>query len=227
MSEQEQFIHRIKDIAVRCSVRLNYILTPINVYELFDALKEADYEITAPSLPPRPPHAPMNISFSGPFAKKDETIFDGNTDRAFFGALNNAFDLSYASLNDLMRIIHEELGVDLSKNISFYEIQSSLSCSSRKNPIEEISGVFDDCTIISKINGILKEETSLYNLKIVPRGAVPNQSNWFEITIEPDNVNPARFNIRVIFRNENPLVFEEFGNNMLNFLDMILQEIES
>lgn len=227
MSEVDIFSERIKEALVRCSIRLDYIIFPINVYDMFEALQEAGYEITAPPLPPKSPNASINVAFSGPFAMKNGNTFDGNTDRAFFGVTGKTFESSYESLNDFIRIINEKLGVNLSENISFQEIISSFSCSSEKNPIENISKVFEDCKMILKLNSILKDEVSLYTLKIVPRGFTPNQKNWFEITIEPDNISPSRFNIRVVFRNEDASVFKEFGENMISYLANIVQEIES
>ncbi|GAI92315.1 unnamed protein product, partial [marine sediment metagenome] len=138
-----------------------------------------------------------------------------------------ALESSYKSLKDFIRIINENLGVNLSENISFQEIISSFSCSSEKNPIENISKVFDDCKMITKLNRILKDEVSLSTLTIVPKGFTPHQKNWFSITIQPDNMNPSRYNIRVIFRNEDISVFEEFGENMISYLANIIQEIES
>jgi len=227
MSEMEIFSERIKEASVRCSIRLDYIIFPINVYDLFEALKEAGYEITTPPLPPKTPNASINVTFSGPFAMKDGNTFDGNTDRAFFGVVGKTFESSYKSLKDFIRIINENLGVNLSENISFQEIISSFSCSSEKNPIENISKVFDDCKMITKLNRILKDEVSLSTLTIVPKGFTPHQKNWFSITIQPDNMNPSRYNIRVIFRNEDISVFEEFGENMISYLANIIQEIES
>jgi len=227
MSEMEIFSERLKEVSVRCSIRLDYIIFPIDVYEMFQALKEAGYEITAPPLPSKSPNVSLKFAFSGPFAKKNGNTFDGNTDRAFFGVAGKTFESSYESLNDFIRIINEKLGVNLSENISFQEIISSFSCSSEKNPIENLSKVFDDCKMIPKLNSILQDEVSLSTLKIVPRGFTPHQKNWFEITIQPDNINPSRYKIGIIFRNEDTSIFEEFGRNMINYLTNIIQEIES
>jgi len=227
MSKIEAFSERIKEASVRCSIRLDYIIFPINVYDLFETLKEAGYEITTPPLPPKSPSASIKVAFSGPFATKNGNTFDGNTDRAFFGVAGKTFESSYESLNEFIRIINEKLGVNLSENMSFQEIISSFNCSSEKSPIENISKVFGDCEMIPKLDSILQDKVSLYNLKIVPKGLNPHQKNWYEITIQPDNINPSRYNIRVVFRNEDTSVFEEFGRNMINYLANIIQEIES
>ena len=223
----EMFSERIKKASVRCSIKLDYIIFPINVYEMIEALKEDGYEITVPPLPPKSPNASINIGFSGPFAIKNGNTFDGNTDRAFFGVVSETFESSYESLRDFIRIINEKLGVNLTESISFQEIISRFSCSSETKPMENINKVFDDCKIIPNLNSILKDEVSLYTLKIVPKGFTPHQKNWFEITIQPDNINPSRYDVKMIFRNEDTFVFEEFGNNMINYLVNIIQQIES
>jgi len=175
MSKIEAFSERIKEASVRCSIRLDYIIFPINVYDLFETLKEAGYEITTPPLPPKSPSASIKVAFSGPFATKNGNIFDGNTDRAFFGVAGKTFESSYESLNEFLRLINEKLGVNLSENMSFQEIISSFNCSSEKSPIENISKVFGDCEMIPKLDSILQDKVSLYNLKIVPKGLNPHQ----------------------------------------------------
>jgi hypothetical protein len=228
MSEIETFQARLKDYTVRCSIKLDYIVFPIDTYELFEAFKQSGYKLVTPPLPPKSPQGTINVSFSGPFAVKNGTTIDGNTDRMFFGVTNKTFESSFESLNEFMRIIKEKLNIDLSEGISFYEYISNFTCSSDKNPITTIGHIFNDCQILPEINSILRKDVSLYNLKIVPRDSVPNQKEWFEITISPNRIKPTNtFNVEVVFRSSDLSKFEADGENMINYLQQIIELIES
>lgn len=228
MSEIVTFQARLKDYTVRCSIKLDYIVFPIDTYELFEVLKQSGYKIMTPPLPPKPPQGIVNVSFSGPFAAKNGTIIDGDIDRMIFGVTDKTFESSFERLNEFMRIILEKLGVDLSEGISFYEYISSFTCSSEKNPIAAIGQIFRDCQILPNINKILGEDASLYNLKIVPRNTVPNQKEWFDITISPNRIKPTNlYNVDVVFRSSDLSKFTKKGKEMISNLHQIIELIES
>lgn len=226
MSEAESFNERLINISIRCSIRFDYIIFPINTFELFRVLKESDYKMTTPPLPTKPPQG-ININFSGSFATKNGNTIDGNMDRQFFGVTGESFESTFSGLEDFLEVIHKKLNIDLVDNISFYENMSNCVCTSSSNPIVNIGNIYDGCEIVSKINEVLGEGSSLYNLKIVPQGAAPNQKEWYEITFEPNNLNPTKeYIIGVVYRTPERSKFITHGNNMIRQIQDIIEEIE-
>jgi len=79
----------------------------------------------------------------------------------------------------------------------------------------------------SKEIEILGEATSGFTLKLVPQLRTPNQSEWFEIMIEPDVVKPTSiYRISVVYRSKDKSKVEKFTQDMMQILMGIIDIIE-
>ncbi|MCP8316889.1 MAG: hypothetical protein H3Z51_08540 [archaeon] len=96
-----------------------------------------------------------------------------------------------------------------------------------KNPLESISDMFQRNYLVSNIGKILEQDLSMFTLRFVTRGKVPNQDEWFDITIEPDILMPTqRYAISIVFRSKDKSVVERFGEKLESNLLKIIETIE-
>ena len=66
------------------------------------------------------------------------------------------------------------------------------------------------------------------SIQIIQKDTLPNQKEWFEITLEPDNINPNKmYNIRIIFRSSDRTKYESYGETMIENINKIIDFIES
>ena len=208
----------------RISTRLNYLLFPIDGQELIEAVAKIGYKV-----PPLP--APLDIhatvGFTGSFAQNGEVVLDGSADRSILGVTAKSYDQAIKAFDELSSLILKVLKVNLEKGSRFYEIQADLKFDSTGNPLESISSTFKRNQFMSNVAKILKQDISMFTLRFVTEGKVPNQEEWLDITIEPSIIMPnQRYNISVVFRSKDKSTVEKFGESLESNILSIIKTIE-
>lgn len=216
---------RLQTLSFRFSLRLNDVLFPIDARELADALAEAGYS-TPPQIPPA--KAKIRIGFGGKIARKNGIVIDGNSDRGILGVTAKSYESAIKGYDELNAIINDNLKINIEARSRFFEIIAEYKFESIKNPLESISKAFGKTRILKDISNIFEHKTSMYSLRLVSEGKIPNQEEWLDITIEPDIIKPdSIYNITVIFRSCQKKKVEHFGKELETRLPKIIDTIES
>lgn len=215
---------RLQTLRFRFSLRLNDVLFPIDAGELAYALTEAGY--ATPKIPPA--KARIRVGFGGEIARKNGIVIDGNSDRGVLGVTAKSYDSAIKGYNELKTIINNKLKINLEERSRFFEIIAEYNFESLKNPLESIYKAFSGTRVLKNINGIFEQETSIYSVKFVSKGRVPNQEEWLDVTIEPNLIKPdSVYDLIVIFRSRQKTKVETFGKELETRLHKVVDAIES
>jgi len=215
---------KFRMLSFRISTRQKSVFFPIDGRDLIEAARKIGYSVTTT---PLPQIARGRLSFEGNFAQKGEVILDLNTERCILGVSAKSYDIAIKAFDELCSSVLNEFNVDLAEGSRFYEIMSEIKYNSMKNPLESISDMFQRNYLVSNIGKILEQDLSMFTLRFVTRGKVPNQDEWFDITIEPDILMPTqRYAISIVFRSKDKSVVERFGEKLESNLLKIIETIE-
>jgi hypothetical protein len=214
----------LKILRFRIGTTLQSLFFPISVPDLFEAVRKIGYQITAPSLPT--PIARARMTFTGNFAQKDSVILDVNSNRGILGVSADSYSPAIKSFNELSDILQNEFNVDFKEESRFYEIIAEIKIVSVHNPLESMSNMFKKNRFISKVGKILEQDVSMFTLRFIPKGKTPNQEEWLDLVIEPDLLMPyQRYSVSLVFRSQDKLVMEKFGENLESNLLKIISAI--
>lgn len=222
--EKAQKIGNLKDASIRFSIRFNYVLFPFDTGELISILTKYGYAPAAPP-PPLAPSRGIRFAMTGTIARKGGMTIDINDDRGILAATAPSSTLAISGLNEVLQLIRTNLNVDLEKQASFYELIGHGAFETDKNPLETIGKITKGNKVIEKLSEVLGEDVSLWTLKLASRGHVPNQVEWFDLTIEPDLMRSSTYNVSAVFRSQDKSrvqkFTEEFTSNIPNLIDAI------
>ena len=228
MNESEKALipkGRFRTLRFRFGLRLNDVLFPVDASELAEALAHVGYSIQ-PKIPPA--RARMRISFAGDIARKNGITIDGNSDRGILGVTAKSYDSAIATYDELRAIINNELKINIEERSRFFEIIAEYKFDSIKNPLESIRKAFSKTRTLEDISNAFEHKLSMYSLRLVLEGKIPNQEEWLDITIEPDIIKPdSTYNIQVIFRSSQKRIVEQFGKDLEIRLSKVIDTIES
>ncbi len=215
---------KFRTLRFRFSLRLSDVLFPLDGREFADALAHVGYSIQ-PKLPPA--RARMRISFAGEIARKDGITVDGNSDRGILGVTAKSYDSAMATYDEVRAIISNELEINIEERSRFFEIIAEYKFDSVKNPLASIGKAFGGTRTLKDISDIFGQRTSMYSLRLVSEGKVPNQEEWLDISIEPDSIKPdSTYNIAVVFRSRQKKIVEQFGKDLEARLSKVIDNIE-
>lgn len=208
----------------RYSVRLKYVMFPIDFRDLRDALARNGYELALirGSIPDRP----IRISFSGEIARKGEVRISIDSSESEITVRGRSREETTTAFEQLSKIIETELGIDLHLNVWYYEFIAHYLLDTKKRPLEEIAKVTRGNPYFSNFSKVLGEEASLFAIRLSPRSKIPNQADWFDISIEPDVLNADFYHIGVVFRNPNRKNTEKFIKGLEKVLVELVNIIE-
>lgn len=224
--EKAQEVKNFKNTSIRFSIRFNYVLFPFDTVELISILMKSGYAPTAPPPPAAPPRG-IRFTITGTIARKGEILIDINDDRGILSATSPSPALSINGLNEVLQLIRTNLNVDLEKQASFYELIGHTALETDRHPFEKIGNIIKGNKIIEKLGEVLGEDVSLFTLKLAPRGHVPNQTEWFDLTIEPDIIKTSTYNISAVFRSHEKSEVQKFTEEFMPNVSKLIVVIES
>lgn len=224
---EEQKKIDFQNVVVRFSVRFDYVLFPFEIVELVDHLAKAGY---APMVPPPPKMLGQNVRLSakGKIAQKGDIEIEVNDERGVLAATSSIPISAMQSLNEIIGIIRDKLGVDLAEKAIFYELMGNLDIKTGRNASEMIERISEKNKCIEELGKILNQDISNYTLRLVPKGQVPSQTEWLDITIEPNIIKPSTaYRVLVICRSKDKSKMEKFIQSWTENLTNIIKAIET
>lgn len=171
----------------RFASRLNFVVFPVDPADLSAQLAAAGYQTSGQQqpVPPVTSRLRLRIGVVGEIARKDNLTIDMDPDKQILGASGNDILKVTSAYDEVHRIIEEKMGLPLSKFASFYEAIGNFEVVTGNNPLMKIAGASTMQEMAKSIGAVLGTDVSPFTVRVSSRGAVPNQTEWFEITMEP------------------------------------------
>jgi len=218
----------LKNPQIRFSMRFYYLLFPFDIAELVENLAKAGYTITMPRPPGVPRGGSIRLGAVGRIAQKGDVAIDINDERGILGATSSSPEFATKGLNEVLQLVKTNLKVDLEGMATFYEMIGNLEVETDVNPLEKIDRLFERNKSFEEFGKIMNEDVSPFSLKLVPKGKIPNQTEWFEITIDPNVIKPtSAYRITVVYRSTDKDKVQGFVNESIEKVSRILDIIES
>jgi len=214
----------LKGLEAAYRVRLSNVIFPIEFRELREALAKNGYELAG--LPGPVPPRPARISFSGGIARKGEHIVEIDSDLGTVGVIGKSIETTLEAFGELSRVIIDELGVKLDENARYYEVVAHYNLDTGKNPVRQIEKIIENNFHFKRFGEILGEPTSSFGVRLIPRGKIPNQEEWFDISIEPDILKAHVYHIGVVFRSPDEKKIISLIKNLGKMLIDLVEVIE-
>jgi hypothetical protein len=216
-----------QNVRVRISLRFDYVLFPFDIVELLENLAKIGYALTVPP-PPRMVGQNVRLSAKGKIAQKGDIEIEVNDERGVIAASSSVPTLAFKSLNEIIQLIRDKLGVDLTEKASFYEIIGNLDVKTGRNAMEMVERISEKNKYMEELGSTLGQDVSSYTLRLVPRGQVPSQTEWLDITIEPNIVKPSTtYRVLVIYRSKDKPKIERFVQSLMESLAKVIKAIEA
>lgn len=207
----------------RYLVRLKHVIFPIDFRDLRKALARNAYELVPIRGPI--PGRPARISWEGPMARKGESVVSLDTSLSLVGVSHKIIEEAKKGFEELTEITEKELGINLHSNVWYYELSMHFILETETPPAHRIAKITDGNTYFSKFAKILEREVSMFSVRLIPSKKIPNQEDWFDITIEQDIPLANAYHVGVMFRNKERSEIEKFSTtlekNVLRLIDVI------
>jgi hypothetical protein len=211
-------------ISSNMSIRMNFVLFPIDSIDLMSALVQRGFTPTQPRR--NIPEAPFGarVEVSGVIAGRGQVSIglDGNVQLiSAYGP--NPREVA-ATFRDLITIVRQDLDIDPDTNLKFYECTSTILAQSG-NPLQNLNSI--ECgSTIGRIGTILNLDVRTYALHICSPGDTVNRPDWFDMNIHPVP-NKSTYEILTVFRK--PVMNEvvEFLSHIEERTREIIKSIEN
>jgi len=213
---------KVSDIKItsqefRYGVRLKYVLFPIDIRDIREVLAKNGFELS--SIRGLIPTRPFTVDFSGDVGRKGEATVYMDTSHGTLAVYGKSNKDVIEAFEQVSKIIRNELGFDLHSNVWYYEISTHYAVKTGSSPILNISRIVGDNPHFAKINSILGEEVASFSLRLSPKDRLPNDENWFDISIEQDLLLAEVYHVGILFRNSSQ---ESTKNFVLTLDDKII-----
>lgn len=167
---------------VSLAIKYNAVLFPFEAIQFLRALSKQGFILPEP-IAPVP--SGMKLEFSGIAGRKAEVSVRLDQVRHVLGV--SALDMKTAltEMDLLEDLVRNEFNLDSSSLAQYYEFLASLVVRAKKNPLESWYKHLGQVPIIKKASQVIGMEVSLFGVRLASKGEAPNQTNWFDIRIEP------------------------------------------
>ena len=205
-------------------VRLKYVLFPIDFRDIRKALTRNAYELVPIRGPI--PGRPTRISWEGSVARKGETVVSYNTLLGLIGVTHKTIEEAKKGFEELAGITEKELGINLHSNVWYYEVGTHFNIETETPPVHRMAKITAGNPYFSKFAKVLGRDVSMFSVRLTPSNVIPNQEDYFEITIEQDILLANAYHIGVLFRNKKRSEIEKFSTNLEKNIWKLIDIIE-
>ena len=215
---------KLQALESTCRVRLAHVIFPLEFRDLRDVLARNGYELVA--LPGPIPPAPTRIVYTGEIARKEQYTVHIDSSAGLVGVNGRSMTATYNAFEELSKIVMDNFGVSLGNNVHYHEIIAHYNARTGKNAILQIGRQFEDSALIHGLGKVLGKTTSMYSIRLAPKGDVPNQEEWYDISIDPDVLKPETYHVGIIFRSPRKEEIASFAINLEETIGELLRTIE-
>ncbi|MBM4462887.1 MAG: hypothetical protein FJ012_06065 [Chloroflexi bacterium] len=209
---------------VRMTVTLAPVIFALDFGDLARALKKNGYDL-ALQVPPLA--IGQRIGGSGIIAKKGNITIVADSERRYVGVDGTSLPDVLSSFDELTRIVKDDLWVDIRAKAAFYEAIVRMNVLGHVNPTETVESFFSNLDAVKALEPILGEPTSLFTIRLVPKGKLTGEQEWFEVKIEPDLARPdSTYMVEVVYRKSDYEKVKDFVSAIDQKIDLVLDKME-
>ena len=181
--------------------RLSGVLLPFRIESLAGVVPELGWVLV--EAPERPFMA--RVDFSGRLASKGDLALHVSSQWRNLGVRGPHAKEVVEALNELENLLGDRLGIEAGKAADFYELQWQARLAVQgASPMRRLQAQFSDHPGLRKVEKVLGRPVTGFGYRLVPPDTEPNSTNWFDIRIEPDVLNPhAEVYVHATLRDEN------------------------
>jgi len=206
------------------TVTLTPVIFPLDLGNLTRTLKKKGFELSV-QIPPTA--IGTRMAGAGILARKGDVAVVADTERRFIGVDGTSVDDVLSSFEELTEVVKHELWVDVHAKAGYYESIIRMNVLGRNNPTEVVEGFFRDLDTAKSLETIIGEPTSLFTIRLVPRGKLTGEPEWFDIRIEPDVSRPdTTYIIEIVYRKLEYKSVIDFVSGIDQKIDAILDNME-
>jgi hypothetical protein len=191
--------------------------------ELRQALAKNGFELSSVrNLPP----PPARIIFSGEIGRKKEITIIADSEAGMIGVVSKSLSEGTVAFNDLVKIISDEIGVNLFEQVKNFEIVAHYKLNTGKVPLKEIPKV-ENKEFIGKCSEIMGESLSTFSIRLSKKDASINEGDWLDVAIEPDMVYENNYHVGVVCRNSDKAKTETFVKDLEKNILQLIKLVEA
>ena len=210
-------------LALRISVRFDYVLFPIDMREFVNRVASLQYAPLG-ELPPEPPASGPEASLvgQGPVARKGNLTVDINTEKQFIGISGQSEAIeTFGQLSSILAA-HKDILDPL--QIAFFEMQARYRTRAPSSPLAAMARLGKNSRVTKEATQALGLPVDLFSVRLIaaPRG--PNSTDYLEVWLQPIASLPTKdLGISVIFRDSDRAKFEATSTQLENRLVKLLE----
>jgi len=208
--------YHIKPIRIRLSLRTDYIFNPIDSDEFAKAIERNGFNL----MNPPQTMGQIRLEMPGQLAEKENNNIILDTNRQILAVDGDNPDKIIEIFNEIENIIKNELHIDFSESIKFYEIIVDYQIQTQNNPREIIENAKKEDKLSELFSSILGQEVTPFTLRYASKGISPDSANYIDFRIEPFVRRANKiYTFNLVSRSED-------GNEVKSLLQSITDKME-
>jgi len=208
---------------VRLSLRTDYIFYPVDSSDFAKAIERHGYEIKSP------PQAmgPLRLEITGQLAEKEGNNVILDTNRQILGVEGDDPKETTETFNELEEIIRNELKIDYSDSIKFYETIIDYHIYSPNNPRKIIENIYEESKYAEVFSSIVNKDVSPFTIRYASKGISPDSPEWMDFRIEPfvRRANKV-YAFNLVYRSEDGAEVKKTLQSIQEIMEKMVTEIE-
>ena len=208
---------------MRLSLRTDYIFYPVDSSDFAKAIERHGYEIKSP------PQAmgPLRLEITGQLAEKEGNNVILDTNRQILGVEGDDPKETTETFNELEEIIRNELKIDYSDSIKFYETIIDYHIYSPNNPRKIIENIYEESKYAEVFSSIVNKDVSPFTIRYASKGISPDSPEWMDFRIEPfvRRANKV-YAFNLVYRSEDGAEVKKTLQSIQEIMEKMVTEIE-
>lgn len=207
------------------SVRYDTVLFPLESTRLLSAVAERGF--ITPESAEQPPLG-ARLGLRGTIARKGGVSLSVNGDKQTVGVNAKDIETLLDEFESIENAIGDEFELSAGDLVMFYELLVSVVVKTDKHPVEELGRLSAQMPILGEFSEIIGNEVAPFGIRIAPKDQEPNQSDWFDIRIEPSIQAPSgRYVVEVVYRHSSRNSVLEFIRSLESTIESLIGAIEA
>lgn len=207
------------------SLRYDTVIFPLDTSKLLSAVAERGF--IAPESAEQPPLG-ARFGMRGTIARKGGVSLNVNSDQQTVGVSAQDVETLIDEFESIEQVIGDEFELSEGDMVLFHEFLASVAVNTGKQPLEEWAKQSEGIPIFGEFSQILGIEVAPFGVRIAPKGQEPNQTDWFDIRIEPSIQAPyGRYVVEAVYRHADRSMVMDFVGSLESILESLLKAIEA
>jgi hypothetical protein len=215
-----------KNASIRLASRSNFVIFPIDQRDFFEGLRGIGFTVARE--PPSGVPFGITATIGGNVARIDGMVLDMDIDRQVIGLQGPSMELVIEKFGQVEKLLNDRFGLNLAQNIRFYEIIASFQLETGKVPVDTLGKLPGFEQVVKSFGSVMGRAVVPFALRVRLSDSLPNDEEWFEMTIEPLVINPKlRYYITTVFRSPDRNKVLGFARELQIKIPDVVKSLES